>query len=116
MSANLHVYVEIDPALSEGMSAGLLRRLEQGIYIAPFVDGRVRFEGLRFDTALVFDSFVAAVEALHVQAENDETLARLSGGSSTATGRWLSDKAAFLRIVAQEVVQRRARLWPDPAA
>jgi hypothetical protein len=108
---NLHVYVEVDDALAQGMSVSSRRRLERGIYVAPLSSGGVRFEGLRSDTALVFESFVAAVEALHMQAESDEKLAQLCG-LNTATGVWLSDKAAFFRIVAREVLQRRSSLWP----
>lgn len=111
----LRIVVDIDPALAVGMSPALVQRLARGV-VAVSCDRGVKIVGLPGvprDAALVLPSMSIAVAYLHGMAEGQHALAELSGGAGTATGRWLLDRAAFLRLVAQELVQRRAWLWPE---
>lgn len=114
MTHSFNITVEVDPALAEGMRGDLLAKLARGVRVSSCYRG-VRVDGLpgmsRFGVP-VFAACSDAVMRLHELADIQAEFAVRVGVESTATGRFMLDRAAFLRCVAAELLQRRAQLWP----
>lgn len=111
MTHRLRIVVEVDPELVDGLDAGLVHRLARGVIVSTR-GGHVQIDGLPGWPSMVFATLTQAVMHVHALAENKVATAEHLGGVETATGRWMLDRAAFLRLVAQELVQRREWLWP----
>lgn len=115
---NLRIIVEVNPALAEGMHASLTSKLARGIRVSPTAAG-VRVGGLpghSKHTAPTFATSGAAVMCMHNLADIEAEFAVHHGGSETATGRYMRDRAAFLRIAAGEIVRRQRELWTEQHA
>lgn len=111
---NLRIIVEVDPALAQGMHTSLTSKLARGIRISPSAAG-VRVDGLPGHgrhAAPTFATSSAAVMCMHSLADIEAEFAVHHGGSETATGRYMRDHAAFLRLAAGEIVRRQRELWP----
>lgn len=114
MLHQLHITVEVDPALAEGMHPDLLAKLARGLRVSTCYRG-VRVDGLPGMTRRavpIFTSSADAVMHLHSLADTQVEFAANVGAASNATGRWMLDRAAFLRLAAGELIRRRRQLWP----
>jgi hypothetical protein len=112
MLHQLHIVVEVDPALAEGMHADLLAKLARGIRVSTCYRG-VRVDGLPGMTrhaAPIFTSSADAVLHLYRLADTQTEFADRIG--TNATERYHRDRAAFLRLAAGELIRRRRQLWP----
>jgi hypothetical protein len=104
------IVVEVDPALADGMSSGLVARLAQGVTVSTCYRG-VRVDGLT-RRPRVFGSVAALTDLLAVARAQVDFVKR-TDITSTATGRWMLDRAMFYRLVAQELFSHRHELWPE---
>lgn len=118
MLRNLKITVEVDPALARTMSPEQRERLARGVRVSTCYGG-VRVDGLpgmsRYGIP-VFASSSDAVLFLHELADVQAGCVVRASLGNTATGRWMLDRAAFLRLAAGELVRRQAQLWPAEAA
>lgn len=112
----LRIRVEVDPALVTGLEPECVDVLRDGVLVSPCYRG-VRIDGPCM-LPIVATSMHIAVATLHDKADTCE---RVAGTSKVWTGIdqhlayrvWLRDCAAFYRLVAEQLVLRHARLWPD---
>lgn len=109
----LRICVEVDPLLLIDLEPECADVLSVGLLVSSAYRG-VRIEGPCF-LPVVATSMSHAVGALHDHAEMCERLAATAGRSvlSAPYEPWLRDCAAFYRLVAEVLVQRRDRLWPS---
>jgi hypothetical protein len=110
----LRIIVEVDPALADGMHPSLSTKLARGIRVTSCEHG-VCVDGLPGHSrhaATTFASSSAAVMTMHSLADIEAEFAVHHGGSETTTGRYMLDRAAFLRLAAGELVRRQRQLWP----
>ena len=111
----LRIRVEVDPALVADLEPECVDILRVGVLVSPCYRG-VRIEGPCM-LPIVATSLHAAVTALHDNADMCERVAAMSNSwtypGHLAYRRWLQDVAAFYRLVAEVLVQRSAKLWPD---
>ena len=114
MIHQVNITVEVDPALVVGCLPSLLEKLARCVRVSTCYRG-VRIDGLPGMSrhgVPVFESCSDAVMRLHDLADIQAEFAARVGLLSTATGRYMLDRAAFLRLVAAELIQRRPQLWP----
>lgn len=118
MIHQLHITVEVDPTLADGLHDTLREKLARGLRVSTCYRG-VRVDGLpgmtRFG-APIFVTCSDAVMKLHTLADIQAEFAERVGLASTATGRYMLDRAAFLRLAAAELLRRRRQLWPAELA
>jgi hypothetical protein len=112
-TVRFRVRVEVDPALVDGLEPECVNVLAGGVLVSTC------YRGVRLDGAcmlpIVATSMQQAVESLHDIAEMCERLAdapRVWPPPIAAYEPWLRDCAAFYRLVAEQVVLQRDRLWP----
>lgn len=114
----LKIIVEVDPELANAVPPSLAEKLARGIRASP-CRGGVRVDGLPGMTrhgVPVFASCSDAVMFLYELADiQADGALRLGGGPSTATGRYMLDRAMFLRLAAAELLRHRCQLWIDAA-
>lgn len=104
----LRVCVDVEPELAVGMSSGQVGTLTWGIACVRTTEGvQVR---IARSMAPTFQQPHVAALRLHALADEWVAWSRECGGLDTATGRWWSDRAELLRVVAGELV-RRPELW-----
>lgn len=119
MIHQLHITVEVDPALAGDLHDTLRAKLARGLRVSTCYRG-VRVDGLPGMSrhgAPIFTTCSDAIMRLHELADIQAEFAERVGTASTATGRYMLDRAAFLRLAAAELLRRRRQLWPaDPEA
>jgi hypothetical protein len=109
----LRIIVELDLVLADGMHIELASKLARGIHVTSCERG-VCVDGLPGHgrhAAPTFASSSAAVMCMHNLADIEAEFAVHHGGDETATGRYMLDRSAFLRLAAGELVRRRRTLW-----
>jgi hypothetical protein len=113
----LRIRVEVEPAFVDGLEPECVDVLRVGVLVSPCYHG-VRIDGPCM-LPIVSHSPAQAVTALHDLADMSERVAGVSHlwpAELAVYALWLRDVAAFYRLVAEQLVLRRARLWPEIAA
>jgi len=105
----LRVIVEVDPALVGGDDHTLARALERG-HVFSACKGGVRWR------RQILRSPDEAVDAIAGEARQLLTQSLAAGGDSTATGRWLHDRARLAIYAARSLHARRRKFWPAHGA
>lgn len=114
MLHQLRITVEVDPALAGDLHDTLREKLARGLRVSTCYRG-VRVDGLPGMSSFgapIFATCSDAVMQLHSLADIQAEFAGRVGLTSTATGRFMLDRAAFLRLAAAELLRRRRQLWP----
>lgn len=115
LQTTMRIIVDVDPALAGDMSPELQRRLARGLRVRTCYRG-VRIDGLPCPYGHhtpIFTSSREAVRYLHELSDVEAEFAQRTGGADTAIGRWMLDRAAFLRCAAECLIDHRLLLWPD---
>ena len=113
MSKVLHITVAVDAELAGDLHRDLLVKLARGItarscYGGVVIDGLPGFGR----TPPIFASSDEAIAAVLRVAEVQVAFAENVGLTSTATGRYMLDRATFLRLACDDIAEHRTRLWP----
>lgn len=114
MIRQLHITVEVDPALADGLHDEFCSKLARGLRVSTCYGG-VRVDGLPGMTrhgAPIFVTCSDAILKLHTLADIQAEFAERVGLVNTATGLYMLDRAVFLRLAARELLKRRRMLWP----